>query len=527
MRLLIQKEDIDEKEPFGAIIVVFICIVGIGLRLFHFIYNRSLWGDESLLSINILNKSFIQLAHFPLDLGQFAPLGFLWIQRLNTYLLGNSEMVLRLFPLMCGISSIFLFWNLCCKLTLTFWEKIGGFTCFAFNAPIIYYSVEAKQYETELMVTLLSFLAYFRFRDKSDMKSAIWWGIYGATCLWFSFSSIFILTVIGIMQTWKVFRNRYWISWIVTACFWFVNFSVIYLYFISAGTKSQYLNNYWVDNFFPLLTHSSDIGIWAFNTTEQILDNPVGMAITLGGNFALFYKLLSILLIIGGMFIFYRKSKQVFLLFTLPAVLVLMASALEKYPIYQRFILFYVPVLLLFLGTSCGAIVQYLKTKVLRHFLLRYFVVGVLLFPLIFYSLYLIYKPSSIYNYFETREALLLIEKEYQSGDLVLIDNELTPIYGYYNQLRNLKMDIMAVADPRSRAYSSESLPDPFTNQISKLKQYKRVWFMVRPTNILIEDVEVPAATTLAFIPYTLNRIGTQLQEKNYVRTKLMLYQLK
>jgi hypothetical protein len=49
-----------------------IIFIGIILRLIQYGINRSLWLDESLLALNIVNKSLSELLR-PLDYNQIAP----------------------------------------------------------------------------------------------------------------------------------------------------------------------------------------------------------------------------------------------------------------------------------------------------------------------------------------------------------------------------------------------------------------------------------------------------------------------
>ena len=84
---------------------------GIAIRLVQYLYNRSLWADEAVLALNIVNRSYLELLQ-PLDYDQGAPIGFLWIEKLAIQLFGNNEYALRLFPLLSSILSIFIFYKL-------------------------------------------------------------------------------------------------------------------------------------------------------------------------------------------------------------------------------------------------------------------------------------------------------------------------------------------------------------------------------------------------------------------------------
>ena len=84
---------------------------GIFLRLLQFYPSRSLWADEAKLSLNILNRSYLELAQ-TLDHSQVAPVGFLWIKKLVIQLLRPNELALRLLPLSADIISLYLIYHL-------------------------------------------------------------------------------------------------------------------------------------------------------------------------------------------------------------------------------------------------------------------------------------------------------------------------------------------------------------------------------------------------------------------------------
>ncbi len=73
-------------------------IIGVGafLRLFHYFYNRSLFGDDAYIATNIIYRGLSGLLQ-PLEYNQKAPIGYLYAVELTTRLLGYSEFALRFF----------------------------------------------------------------------------------------------------------------------------------------------------------------------------------------------------------------------------------------------------------------------------------------------------------------------------------------------------------------------------------------------------------------------------------------------
>ena len=86
---------------------------GIGLRVYSFLVNRSLWLDEAALANNILlPNTLLNNAQF----GQLAPPLFKALSLFNVNLFGMNEYALRLLPLLCGVFSVVLFYLVIKKL---------------------------------------------------------------------------------------------------------------------------------------------------------------------------------------------------------------------------------------------------------------------------------------------------------------------------------------------------------------------------------------------------------------------------
>ena len=78
-------------------------VAGVVIRLARYLLRFPLWGDEAMLSMNLLDRDYAGLMQ-PLNFHQVAPLLFLWIELAAVKLLGFNEWSLRLFPLLCSIA---------------------------------------------------------------------------------------------------------------------------------------------------------------------------------------------------------------------------------------------------------------------------------------------------------------------------------------------------------------------------------------------------------------------------------------
>ncbi|MFI5196411.1 MAG: hypothetical protein ACHQD8_04915, partial [Chitinophagales bacterium] len=132
---------------YAKLLKIFIAIIllwGIAIRIIFFLQNRDLIIDEANIARNLYERGFAQLA-LPLSYEQYAPPVFLWIEKLLVLLFGYSEYALRLYPLLAGIASLFLF-------TLVIREiaslRSAWFPLFLMvvSYTFIRYSSEVKQY---------------------------------------------------------------------------------------------------------------------------------------------------------------------------------------------------------------------------------------------------------------------------------------------------------------------------------------------------------------------------------------------
>src|SRR5262249_39230200 len=138
-----------------AFATVAFVLLGCAFRLIRYAQNIPLWADECFLAVNFINRDYVELLN-PLDNGQIAPLLYLWIERFVLNLAGFSESTLRLFPLLCGLASMVLFW----RLARTAFpgeprSVLLAVGIFAVSVHPIRHAAEAKPYASDLLVALL------------------------------------------------------------------------------------------------------------------------------------------------------------------------------------------------------------------------------------------------------------------------------------------------------------------------------------------------------------------------------------
>src|SRR6185503_8451750 len=177
--------------------VTALLLLGFALRLRQYLTSRSLWADEAMLALNIVNRSFGELFQ-PLDFNQGAPIGFLLVEKFFNAILGRHELVLRFFPFLAGLAALGLFYLLL-KQTTHRTGLLVGLALFAVNPQLVYYTSESKQYIVDVMVLLaILVLALPLFQRPPRRQDFLILAAAGILALWLSHPALFALAGIGV-----------------------------------------------------------------------------------------------------------------------------------------------------------------------------------------------------------------------------------------------------------------------------------------------------------------------------------------
>ncbi|MFY9551330.1 MAG: glycosyltransferase family 39 protein [Thermoanaerobaculia bacterium] len=184
-------------KPVLRLSLVLLVLAGAALRLWQYFGNTSLWVDEIAVAENVIRTPFCALLSEPLALDQVAPPGFLAALKLATSALGPTEFALRLTPLVCGLASLPLFAILALR-TRPGWTSVFAMALFAFSPILISYSAEAKQYSTDVCVSLALTLIALGLRNAPERSSRfLLAGLAGATAVWFSMGAVLMVAGLG------------------------------------------------------------------------------------------------------------------------------------------------------------------------------------------------------------------------------------------------------------------------------------------------------------------------------------------
>jgi len=509
---------------------IILIILGVILRLKVYFKNNSFWLDEAWVALDISTRTFSDIFSAKIlssDLPTPPPV-FSLIEKLFITLFGNNEYIFRLFPLLCGIASLFLFYGLLRKF---FDHKATSIVLIFFvcSDMLIYHSSELKQYSSGVLTVLVLYylMGYMDSLKRITIRNSIGYGIAGGIAITLFYPSIFILAGIGTTQIIGALRNKDWERFkgsVFSAFLWLVIFTVVYLiycyYMFYDGTLKWPVNPYPIVSF-KSLKLSFD---WV---TKGVLVKTIGLAP---------YWLGVYFILIGSVFLL-KKDKKTFFMLALPVFFVFLALILKKYPMQPRFFLAILPGVLIIFGYGAMAAMQYKRRELI---IFNGILLGILLFqPL----------RTATHSWFDshskedTRSLMKHLKHYQQPGDALFLNNSAQYAYGYYMryfQFTHPINPIMKMTDNISRDNNGQyvfmqnvqyifdensyfkkvrehgALIAVSKNEAESLGQNKRTW-------ILLSHI---SQDTKEFILSLLDHNGVQLKKFEETGAALYLYDL-
>lgn len=497
-----------------------IVVVGILLRLIRYFHNPSFWFDESVISIDIINRSFPDFINPSPDYDQGQPLGFLVLIKLAVQMFGNSEYAFRLFPLLFGIGSLFLFYRVA-KYHIEPKAVLIALGLFAILDPMVQFASELKSYSGDVFFALLIFAytMYFQTHKQNVLRSAFF-AVLGAVIVIFSTPSVFVLAGVGAIMILSCAYKKDWTGFAaisIISSVWVVSFFAYYFIYLSVlGTNvtvgvEQILK--WEGAYMPFPPMSfSDIR-WFIDLFFDTFSYPVGLTLT---------GVAALLFLFGCVSMISRK-KETFFLIVSPIVITLLAAAIHRYPFRGRLILFIVPFILLIIAEG----VVHILNKVENKSAMTGTIVLVLLFfqPLSSATYHTI-KP---FSRGEIIPVLNDIKEKWQDGDVLYVHWYAQYAFEYYSKYHpepyafDVDEYVIGIAsrgwydrwkkEDLSKYYDMEKAITQtgtdvfslFVKDLNKLKGHKRVWILfteVVPRNGMREE---------SFFLFQLDSIGQRL----------------
>ncbi len=440
-----------------------ILFIGVLLRAKACFAGYTLWLDECSLSLSIMHENISGLFK-PLEHTQSAPFLFMAATKCITGIFGINEFSLRFIPFIASILALPVFYIFSGKFLSKKYSILIAFLLFSINFHLVYYSVEFKQYSSDVLICMLLFLFFDKFNfSKYKYRKAFLYGLGTFTAFLFSFPSIFITGGFVLYNLINIKKDIKKIAVFLSSFIFLMPVYYIFVLYPSRLTMMETYGNLWQSGFITL--------------------NPLSVIIILKENISYFfsqnlYTLFgAILLIIGFICIFknIKQNNKTSLIFLYTFACIITASFLEIYPIKERAALYILPFFLILIIKP----LDYVNFRDIKNIVNS--LTAVLLF-IFFISSYNIQYFANFYKNIEHKKGygdkLMLILKEgFETGDVVVFNDASSPIYEYNSMRYNFENNnfIMVKSVESGKEYyikTLNSLPKGYTYWFYYPNQY-------------------------------------------------------
>ena len=448
-------------------------LFGTAMRLREYLGNRALWHDEAQLANNFDAMSLGQLLG-GLDGVQMAPAGFIILSRCAQLIFGTHEMTFRLLPLLAGLASMPLIYLLARRLTNA-WGALFALGLWVVSKETIHYSSEFKPYGLDACLTMILLLLALRVLDRRGTGGLVALAIVGLIALFVSFPALFVLGGIALVLLVEFWRRDGWrraAAVLIVALIWGGVFTTLYVMFVANNPTRPDMQAYWERKtvFMPFLPTSAGdvemlIGAWYEPQRMLVEGAPRLLRDRMTG--------LTTPLLIFAMVVMAVRQRGPLWLLILPAAALFLASCLHMYPLYDRLVLFLVPVVAALVGVAMGLVLAALAG---RSTWLAYALLGsVLLVPTVETLARAIRGPQ----FEEMRGVLVELADQIQPGDLIYVGAHTSPVWTYYDSRTGL-----GDHEPVIVARYKRLAEDEVQAELERLTPYPRVWLLSKDSYI-------------------------------------------
>jgi 4-amino-4-deoxy-L-arabinose transferase-like glycosyltransferase len=423
--------------------------VGVFWRLVRFGAGFPIWGDEAMLLLNVLDRSYLELTHH-LRFAQVAPLFFLWLEKTALVLFGSSEWSMHLFPFAAGLAALGLFWHVC---RTHFSPTVAGLAVaiLAVSYYPVRHGAEVKPYSFDLLFAIT--FAWLTLGQRRDAQSWRWLAglaVVAPLAVFSSYPSAFVggaVSLVLLPRLWQAtnVQRSLWVLFNLLLCGAFV---VHYAFVGRVGADAaaaershEFLLTYWKEAFPP-----DSIAAWPWWLVKVLTGNMLAYPIGAhsGGSTLTF-----VLVLLGVVALWRGGSRWVVALCLLPFALTLVAAIVHRYPFggSARITLHLAPFICILMAHGVEQALAWVRSDTVRQrchlvfmlFLLGCGIVGVTRDLL---------KPYKTIHDRDMRQLVLDLRAKVQEGEPVLLchtsDEHVQAEFTWYLRAQTWQLEYLA-----------------------------------------------------------------------------------
>lgn len=321
-------------------LLVSIVAAGAAVRIAQYLADRALWSDEAYLALNLLHRSPSELVQ-RLDFNQSAPILFLVLEKATITLLGPSEYALRFVPLACGLVSLGAFALLAKRLLHPAAAPLAVLL-FATADGLVYYSSELKPYSVDVLAAVVLLLAGDRLLTSRRSFRRLDWILLtaaSALLLFASYAALFVAA--GVLLSLAIEIGRHWhrkclrhLAPVVTiwTCAAAAALLLVLRQRVGVAEGPSVMDPSWV----------SELGS---AIAASLAYSPGGVATKLAAGVA-----------VAGFVRIAIEDRRRGMLLGSPLAFTMIAVFSNHYPLFPRTVLFFIPIVVLFLAEGVAAL---------------------------------------------------------------------------------------------------------------------------------------------------------------------------
>lgn len=352
----------DKTNNMVVWVVLCICLLaGVAVHLSSFIVCPSFFVDEATIASTVCTRHLWNLVLSPMDMGQSAPVLYLYAVKVASLIFGQGERSLRLVSLLSWFGTITVLFVLikdkCGKLYAACITAIFGLLPW-----FIRWGNQLKPYMTDNFCCLSVLLIYSLYA-KDRIKLSVLAALY-SVIVWMSFAAVFFvascsaLVCIPLLLHWIRTKEKKDAKQLLLLLTVALSFAINYVLWLSRSVDNAGGKAYWDLLRFPLLPKSfSDIKLWY--TMLKHLVNPIRMKYQLSSPIA---AIMFVLFCVDA--VRSKDAHSIFYPCGIATFLMLIASSMGLYPMEDRLIQPYS--IILFLCIALGLYV--FKEEILKEF---------------------------------------------------------------------------------------------------------------------------------------------------------------